>query len=256
MLIIEKFLQDFGLSQKEAKVFLTMQEIGTNAVSVIAKKADLTRTTVYAVLESLHRKGLASFYEKSKVRFYTAERPETIQYMLEEKNKKITDQRERFQDLLPHFLNVSKRGEVMPRVRYFEGIEGIKEIYDDTLKDGVDKLAYSSVPDIQNDDLKNYIQSYVQKRADKGMKVRAIFPDTPKSQGFCKHDTKLLRESRLVPADKFPFRSEINIYGKKMAIMSLQSTFLHGVIIESEAIVETERSIFELAWLGAREFQN
>lgn len=251
MLLLEKFLQDFGLSEKESKVFITMQEIGTNAVSVIAKKSGLTRTTVYAVLESLHRKGLTSFYEKGKVRYYTPERPETIQYMLEERNKNLQDQRERFKDLLPEFLNMSRRGENMPRVRYFEGLEGIKEIYDDTLKEGVDKLAYSSVPDIHNESLKSYIENYVKIRAEKGMKVRAIFPDTPRAQQFCKHDAELLRESRLVPADRFPFRSEINIYGKKMAIMSLQSTFLHGVIIESESIVETERSIFELAWLGA-----
>jgi len=53
-----------------------------------------------------------------------------------------------------------------------------------------------------------------------------------------------------VPADRFLFANEINIYGNKIAIMSMQGEYL-AVIIESESVARTQRTIFELAWAGA-----
>ncbi len=250
--MINQFLEKLGLSDKEAKVYLTLLKLGTNAVSVIANKAELTRTTVYSVLESLDRKRLVNFYEKNKVRYYSAEDPETIRFRLNEKEAELKEQKEMFAEVLPELLQYTSRFENLSKVRYFEGFEGIREIYEDTLREGKDKLAYSSIPLVQDPRFKKYIAEYLKKRTEAGMKVRAIFPDSTDSRAYQSMDQRFLRESRLVPADKFPFRSEINIYGNKMALMSLQSDFLHGVIMESEAIVETERSIFELAWAGCQ----
>ncbi|OGJ51945.1 hypothetical protein A2335_00890 [Candidatus Peregrinibacteria bacterium RIFOXYB2_FULL_32_7] len=249
--MLDNFLKSLELSEKEALVYLTMLRIGSQGVSIVAKKSGLSRTTCYHVLESLQKKGYVSSYEKNKIDYYNAESPEIFQYILEKKERELQEQKTRFIDLLPDFLNLRHGGEIMPKVRYFEGLQGIKEIYEDTLKEGKNKLAYSSIPDIQIKELKDYIENYLERRAKLGIKVRAIFPDTEKSREFIKNDKNLLRESRLINAKKYPFRSEINIYGNKIAYMSLDTNFLHGVIIESEAIVETERSIFELAWLNS-----
>lgn len=253
--MILNFLKEIGLSDKEAQVYLAMLEIGSNSVSVIAKKAGLGRTTVYSVLEGLIKKRFVTFFEKNKLKYFAAEDPQQIQFLLEKKSREAIQQKEQFQDLLPAFLKFTNRFQGMPKVRYFEGLEGIKEIYEDTLKVGKDKLAYSSIPDVENIGLQDYIHNYLGRRVKMGMKVKAIFPDTPQGRAFQLQDARLLRESRLVCPNTYKFRSEINIYGNKMAIMSLQSKFLHGVIIESPEIVETERSVFELAWLGAESQQ-
>ena len=56
---------------------------------------------------------------------------------------------------------------------------------------------------------------------------------------------------RFIPAEKFVFKTEINIYSNKVAIWSLKEEELVGVIIESAVIADTHRSIFELAWHAA-----
>lgn len=255
--MLENFLQNLGLSEKESQIYLTMIQIGVQGANVIAKKANLARTTTYSVLETLIEKGFADSFEKNNIKYFFAEDPENLIFKINEEERKIKEQKEQFQELLPNLISLKAAGQSMPKVRYFEGLDGIKEIYEDTLKEGKDKLAYSSISEISKQnaqELFEYNLNYLKRRKALNMHVRAIFPDTPISREYTKKDKEVLRESRLVPPDLYPFESEINIYGNKIAIMSLKSNNYHGVIIESEPIVKTERSVFELAWLGAAKF--
>lgn len=245
--MLKNQLLQLDLSEKEAETYLTLLSIGTNPVSIIANRAELTRTTVYSILENLHKKGLVTYFEKNKVRYYSAERPEIILSMLDRQIRESNLKKKRFQELMPELRNLINKDAGTPQVRYFEGIAGIEEIYLDTLS-ATEKLAYSIVPNI-NAELRKFLDDYVQQRVSKNIPVRAIFPDTAKAKH--KNDTALLRQSRYVPADKFPFSCEINIYNNKIAYISLQGPHYHGVILESAPIAATERAIFELAWLGA-----
>src|SRR3989339_557166 len=211
--MLTKFLKSIGLSEKEAQIYLSMLEIGSNGVSVIAKKSNLTRTTAYSVLETLQKKGFVTFYEKNKIKYYSAEQPEIIKYILNQKENECRKQEKEFQNLLPEFESLINKNQILPKVKFFEGLDGIIEIYEDTLKNNKSKLAYSSIPNVQNEKLKKYIQEdYLSKRKKLKINVRAIFQDTPESREFIKNDKFLLRESRLVPVSQFQFRSEINIY--------------------------------------------
>ncbi|MBU1935311.1 hypothetical protein KKF04_04605, partial [Patescibacteria group bacterium] len=53
---------------------------------------------------------------------------------------------------------------------------------------------------------------------------------------------------------EFMFEYEINIYGDKVSIVSLNPNELMGMIIESPIYAKTQRAIFNLAWLGATSF--
>ena len=99
------------------------------------------------------------------------------------------------------------------------------------------------------DTLPKYFPGYYQRRAKKGVAIRAILPDTPESRERQSRDEKELRESRLVPAKAYDFSPEINIYDDKVAIISLAEKL--GIIIESKEIAEAHKKIFELAWKGA-----
>ena len=51
-------LQDAGLSETEAKIYLAALELGQTSVSRIARKSGIKRTTIYLSLENLMEKGL------------------------------------------------------------------------------------------------------------------------------------------------------------------------------------------------------
>ena len=83
--------------------------------------------------------------------------------------------------------------------------------------------------------------------------VRVIAPDDEESKEVVSRDEQELRQSVLIPREKFYFTTEINIYNNKMLIVSWKEKF--AVIVESEEIVNAQRRIFDLAWLGAKQFQ-
>lgn len=61
------------------------------------------------------------------------------------------------------------------------------------------------------------------------------------------YDEKHLRQTRFVLPKDFPFEVEINLYGKrKIGIMSFKEQL--GLIVESEKIYNTLKSIFEMNW--------
>jgi hypothetical protein len=76
-------------------------------------------------------------------------------------------------------------------------------------------------------------------------------PKTPIAEERMLFNKEEKREVTFVPADKYYFSPEIDIYDNKVMIASWREKL--GIIIESHEIADAMKKIFELAWIGARE---
>lgn len=243
-----KIIIDLGLKENEAKVYLASLKLGQSTVGQISDLADVQRTFVYDILADLKEKSLISEIELRNVKHYSAVSVNQFKKIQQDKLKK-------FENLIPELKAIEKTVGDRPRVQLFEGTEGIKAALRDTLNqpEGGQIVAYATgegfyetVPEFTNE--------YLRQRVKKKIYVRAIAPDNQVNRDHIEKDKELNRQTLLVPEDNFPFTNEIDIYGNKVAIMSLQGELL-AVIIESESIAKTQRAIFELAWLGAEAVQ-
>jgi hypothetical protein len=133
-------------------------------------------------------------------------------------------------------------------VRFFEGWEGVRMVYEDSLTAKTEILNFANSALVRKY-WPNYDAEYVQKRVAHGVHLRGIAPSDvagKRVHGLDKHN---LREIRLVPAKDFDFNNEVNIYDHKVSIVSFgQGDNLFGVIMESKEVSETQRQIFEMAW--------
>src|SRR3989339_40224 len=68
-------LKEFGLTETEEKVYLSLLKQGTSLASDIIKKTQLHRTTIYDVLERLISKGFVSYIIQNKIKYYSATNP-------------------------------------------------------------------------------------------------------------------------------------------------------------------------------------
>lgn len=233
-----------GLRANEAKVYLATLKMGQATVGQIADTIDVQRTFIYDILEELHDKGLISQVEVGKVRHFSALSVEKFKKRQEEKLAK-------FSSILPELKALEKSVGDRPRVQFFEGIEGIKLALEDTLNQPVgSKIRAYATGEGVYEQMPEFLDKYFKERVKKRISMHCLAPDNPVNREHVKHDKDVLRETILLPENKFPFTNEIDIYGNKVAIMSLQGEIL-AVIIESESIAKTQRAIFELAWLGA-----
>jgi sugar-specific transcriptional regulator TrmB len=247
-MLLEK-LERFGLSHKESKVYLSLLELGTSIVSDIAKKSSTNRSTAYVLLESLVHRGLVSISEKGGIKLYTPAPPDRLVQYLEESVKKYTELIGIAHTVLPELKSMYVGVGPKPRVQFFEGLEGIKTAYEDTLTSKENIRAYASIEDMHKV-LPDYFPQYYKRRAGKNIKIKAIFPDTPAARERAKHNKEEARETFLIPREKYAFSPEINIYDNKIVFMSLIEKF--ALIIESAELADAFKKAFELSWEGAK----
>jgi len=138
-------------------------------------------------------------------------------------------------------------------VRFFQGWDGVKHVYEHTLTARSELLNYANSAIVRSH-WERYDEEYVAQRVERGIKLRGIAPDDVAGRMVHGEDKERLREIRLVPAKDFNFDNEINIYDSTVAIVTFgeRAEDAFGVIIESREVAETQRQIFEMAWRYAR----
>lgn len=232
---------NLGLTENEAKTYLAALELGESTIVGLAKKSGVKRTTTYLAVESLKEKGFLHTTKKKKKIFFYAEDPRMLQEKAEERKKAIDK-------MIPQLLSIANAINNKPKIVFYEGIEGIKDVYRDNLKyPGKELLAWVSQEAINAFDSKFLNEYYLPKRIEKKIWVRAIAASSPIMEKYKNLDEKSLRKTKLINQDSFPFIVEINLYGNnKIGIMSFKEKF--GLIIESQQIFTTLKSIFEFSW--------
>lgn len=241
-------LKFLDLSEKESAVYLAILELGRGTVTQICRKANINRTSGYDVLGSLASSGLARVSGKEPKQEYIAESPDNLLILME---KRLADAQLRLQEAkkaVPR-LKSMHRVEDRPQVKFYEGADGLRQVYEDTLTSNEAIRAFATVDDMHKG-LPNYFPGYYQRRADKGISIRAIVPKTEASVERSLHDKQEKREIAFVPADTYYFSPEINIYDNKVMIASWREKL--GIIIESIEIADAMKKIYELAWAQAK----
>ncbi len=237
---IKQVLEQFGLHGKKADVYLAALELGSSSVIEISKKAGIKRTTCYDVLMDLQRDGLIGETSKGKKRLFVGEEPEKIQRNLKNKERL-------FSEILPQLQSIHNVRGSKPKIRFYEGKEGLKEVYEDTLKYKNEILGFAS-DDIMKVLGMDWAMGYLKKRKEKGIWAKGIVPGTALlKEKFISKDIEQLRFTKVIDAKKYPFSIEINMYGhNRVALMSAKEEI--GLIIEGQEIHNTLKLIFELIW--------
>ncbi|MFT7184118.1 MAG: sugar-specific transcriptional regulator TrmB [Oceanicoccus sp.] len=249
--MLERDLNTLGLNDEESKVYLTVLGLGGSYASTIANKAGVARVNCYYVLESLRKKGLITINLKENVKFFVAEPPQVLINQMEEKYNTA-------RKLVPQLMALTSEHGFKPVIRTYEGVDGIKSIFDQTLSAESEVLGYTNLEAL-GELLPEYLPAYTEKLVKKKTKVRWLSPSSEKSREFLKtfypkNFPPELVEILFVNPKEFAFENQIAIYDNKVAITSLNPDELIGVLIESSVYARTQRAVFNLSWLGATAF--
>ena len=251
---IEQVLKELGLTDKEPEVYLELIKVsGAQPASTIANRLKMHRTTVYKTLIKLSKMGLVTKTMKYGITCFLAEEPEiNLENLIIKKKEKLDFVTEIFASALPELKNMEKQDVLIPKMRYYEGIEGVKRVYEDTLIEGKDIYAFENVEGMTPEVNEYVFGDYVPRRNKKGMFIQIISPENKKHILSRKEDHKFGRETRFFPLEITPIEIEINIYGNKTAFFSYKREEMFAFIIESESIKKSMKSIFDFCWMLAK----
>lgn len=245
--MIDQLLQDFGFSDKEVKVYLTALRLGMQPASVLAKHLKMNRVTAYVICKKLIERGVANVVTRNNIQYFTVERPEALMQYAERQQKNWVRLRKEVDRKLPEFKTYMRDVSALPKVRFYEGIEGIKTVYEDTLKHGSPIHAFLTVDTIPQEIKDFLMRDYMPQLLKRKIHSQIIAADSERTRRYQKRDKKYLRETVIVRPKEFPFETEIALYGKdRVAFISFREGDLTAIIIENQAIFRTLSGIFSL----------
>jgi sugar-specific transcriptional regulator TrmB len=242
-----KHLVELGLQKNEAQVYLAcLQRPLGLFVHQIQTVTEIKRSTIDLLLQRLRKMGYISRYRHGKRWAYCAESPERISLSMKEK---LTA----FNEFIPSLLS-KLQDQKSSYVHFYEGVDGIEQIFDDIL------LTCHRLPVPDNELfiissgkdlitlLPDHYKQFIRKRIRNGIPAKILAPDNLHSHKLYPESKAQLRQTRFFNEKEFPFQIEIDIYGNKVALINFSSLQTIGTVIENEAIALSMRSIFQMLW--------
>ena len=250
---IQELLTKSGLDETETKVYLALLQLGPSTVSEITKKAAITRTLGYHILQKLGVYGLVDESASAGARrVFTAEHPQRLlQFVKNKKNaweRKLKD----MEDGLPELISMFKVAE-KPTIRYQQGIEGVKRIFDETLESKTEILSILDAEGWAQTEFKSWGENYNRERGKRKIHEKFLLLDTPAGREWIKNYKGSFKytEYRWIKREQLPgieeFGGEINIYENKV-VMALHKPTEMGVVIESRSLANLLKGLHALAW--------
>jgi len=247
----KELLEGIGLSKGEVKVYFALLELGSSTTGQIIKRAKVSRSKVYEMLDRLMQRGLVSFVIKENTKYFEAANPEEILAYVSKQKKKLEEKETQLKKSLPELKAKQKSAKKPQSAKVYEGLKGIKTMYNELLnemKKGDEYFAVAVEPEVYEGDFLTFIQNYHKRRAEKGVKVKLLAHNKIKravQQSIAK--TKLLQAryfSQSAPSATLIYKDDVATF-----VWSDNPT---AIVISSQTIAKRYKSFFEELWNGSK----
>lgn len=232
-------LQEFGLTQNEAAVYLALLQLGPSPVAAIAKRAGLKRPTTYLILDDLIQKNLVAIVPQEKRRLFIALPPDRLREQLQRKIEMV-------EKALPELVALYRTQTKKPAIQFFESREGILNVYRDISNAPMKEMLGFFSPAVIPKEFDEVYEPFIHLYKNRHIKGREIVSaKNPKHFYLEKLKNLPNYEVRISPAPH-RFFNDTFIYADKISIISFKKRF--ALTIENEEVAGSFRSLFELAW--------
>lgn len=235
---LEKILNNYGLTQKQAKIYLACLELGSASVTKISQKAGLARSTSYEVLESLQQQKLISTFRKKNVQYFSAEEPQKAINIAKEKAELL-------EQALPQLRAIQGISVMKPSVRFYQGKEEMKIILNEILEEADKLLSFGSSDDVFSV-LSDYFPKFIEQRVKKKIPIRGITFESVKARERKQIANQILMKIKVIPKE-YQHNGLTFIWKNKVAMFSFKKD-LTALVIESEELMKIQKSMFDFMW--------
>jgi len=127
--MLENQLKSLGLTDHEANIYSTLLSNSPASATLIAKKCNLSRSSVYTSLSSLISKGLVGTSYKNEVKQFVIEDIDALHQMVKNEEAVLEKKKNTLNDISLS-IKALQQGDInIPEVIVFEGQTGLKKIY-------------------------------------------------------------------------------------------------------------------------------
>lgn len=245
----QKELVEAGLSSDEALVYTTLLKKGVSQASTISRQLPISRPLVYKVLADLEKKELVEKIETNgSITRFAPGHPFKLREFAERRLKDAERSKSMLDNTMASLISEYNIATGKPGIRFFEGINGIKEVLDDTLSAQETILTYVDLEAIDTY-IKEINATYSTQRERRGIKKRGLVIDSPYARKFLAEYHTTVTTTKLIRAkDSVPFSTVMQIYDGKISYITLTKERFIGIIIADQKIYGMHKYLFESLW--------
>lgn len=238
---IEGFLLDLGLTENESKVYLVGLSLGPTTILNLSKASGVRRTTVYMIVDSLKQKGLMHVEPRGFKQVYAAESPDKLETVLEVKRASL-------KKMLPELSALYNLRGGESTIKYYEGMEAIKNVYNEVLERVNPNDYYLIISNLQSffDSDREFFDDFFERRIKKIKKARLIATDTEQARYMKKYSRQMNHEVKIL-SNKTKLSVDLFITPQMLIVFNLSNP-ISAVVIENRDTIESQKEIFEILW--------
>ena len=244
---LQNIAQKAGLTASQAKVYIALIKEDELTPAQMVELTGESRENCYSIAKRLVELNLAEKTTNRKTA-YRALNPSALQ-SLAENRRRIVQRNELFvKQNLDSVMQLFYANSEMPGAHTIEGMDGIREIYNDMLhaKDDI-YLLRTDYDKALGNAKEGFLKHFREQRAKNNINTFALTPDYPEARTYAKDGTdKKMKFNRIfMPADAYTGKVEIDVYGNKVAMIAFGETEM-ATVISSPAIAEAMRQILSM----------
>lgn len=242
----ENILQKAGFTQNEVKAYLSLLKIGRSTSYDIVKEAKVSSGKIYETLDKLIERGIVSYIIIRGKKYFEAAEPERLLDYMKKREFETHEETEEISKIIPELKSKKKFVEKATKAEIYEGISGIKSIYElmlSELKSG-ETILILGAPKEAGEKLDIYFDNFNKRRIEQNIMLKIILnfahPREQKLKSLKKTQTKVFSKDITTPA-------WINTFGDYVATFNLTEEPI-VFLIKNKKIADSYRQYFELMW--------
>lgn len=244
----DNIFRELGFSDGEVKVYFALLELQDATIGEINKRALVTPSKTYTILDKLIAKGVVSSSMVGRVKHFQVLNPKRLLNILDEKNKKIEMQKKEVLKMLPRLEAKKKIKKQYSTV--YEGYMGMKTLYDEIIdycrETGDEFIGFAmDEKDYMDESLMYFFKKYDRVRNELKIKTKLISPVW--IENLCKYNTDFI-EIRFID---FKLPTGLIIWGDNVAYLSWSDKPC-AFVISSENVARSNRDFFYEIWNRAK----
>lgn len=246
-----ELLQKLNLNEKQVAIFLSLVKLGKTTATNLSNDSGVTRTHVYDLVKELTDKGLVSEVEERGVKTYEAVDHTGLLAYISRQQKELQQINKKIEQMASEFKQLQLGQQQKTKVRFFEGIEGVKNLYEEIRHDLAKQTKPSEVITIFSPEKLNRLIPNFTYLDFSTVSIRAVICRDNKSHLYASQmkKTKNKVNYKFWPIERGLFPTDNIAWLNKIVFIDL-SDYPSGVVIENESIVKTFALSFEEIWRG------
>lgn len=248
-----RLLKGLGLNEVQAKLYLTSLTHGLLSALELSRLTGINRQQIYEAAEGLVALGLYDITRKQRRKYVPAD-PAKLLKLGRQRAAELESFISGLTAAVPDFeaLAVPKKRKVV--VKYYEGIEKLRQAYENELEVSKQTEVLSFTGSIE-DTFKFFSDAYWdtwnKKFVTYGSKSRMLVHNSKAARETATHDRTYRRETRYL--DLFPIKVNIDVFNDVVLVVSFYDEL--ALWIESPILAQAYRIMFNTFWELAKPYE-